>query len=66
MSDPQTEQPTDEDRTVHEWRLEQFLGLGFDLEHAEWLALNPEVETEFVRHLISLGCSVTDAWRIAA
>jgi hypothetical protein len=51
---------------VNAWRLEQFLGMGFDLPVSETLADQLCIDLHRVRDLIAHGCSVDLAARIVS
>jgi len=46
------------------WRLDQFVGLGFDLARAAIMADDPRVELAQARRLVALGCPLETASRI--
>jgi hypothetical protein len=55
--------PSPEDQRVLRWRLDQFLGLGFDLVQGAMLA-DSRVDLGLARRLVARGCPVEIAARI--
>jgi hypothetical protein len=55
---------SDELRRTRRWRLDQFVGLGFDDARAELMADDSQVELGLARRLIALGCPPETASRI--
>jgi hypothetical protein len=51
-------------RSTHVWRLEQFTGLGFDTARATLMADDAQVDLAQARRLIALGCPLETAARI--
>jgi hypothetical protein len=51
-------------RSTHVWRLEQFTGLGFDPARARLMADDAQVDLAQARRLIALGCQLETAARI--
>lgn len=64
MADPVdfVTEPTTEEQRVHEWRIEQFIRLGFSNDNAVFLAESPDPEVvAFARTLIvEKGCTDLD------
>ncbi len=55
--------PSEEEERVLRWRLDQFLGLGFDLISGALMANSP-ADLGMARRLVALGCPVETAVRI--
>jgi hypothetical protein len=53
-----------EDQRVLRWRFDQFRGLGFGEEDA-WMLVDSGAEVQLVRSLVSAGCPLHLALRIA-
>ena len=63
LSPGELDQPDAADRT-RVWRLDQFIGLGFDLVPASLMADDSRVDLAQARKLVALGCPLETASRI--
>lgn len=54
----------DEAGRTRDWRLDQFVVLGFDLARAELMAGDSRVDLAQARRLVALGCPLETASRI--
>ncbi len=55
---------SDEARRTRVWRLDQFVGLGFDLARATIMADDSRIDLAQARRLIASGCPLKTASRI--
>jgi hypothetical protein len=65
----QIQSPTEPDQSAEVqrtrvWRLDQFVGLGFDPARAAIMADDPRVDLAQARRLLALGCPLETASRI--
>lgn len=55
---------SDEERRTRVWRLDQFVGLGFDLARAAVMADDSRIDLGQARRLVASGCPLETASRI--
>ena len=55
---------SDEARRTRVWRLDQFVGLGFDFPRAAMMADDSQIDLALARRLIASGCPLETASRI--
>jgi hypothetical protein len=55
---------SDEAHRTRVWRLDQFIGLGFDFERAAVMADDSRIELAQARRLVASGCPLETASRI--
>lgn len=55
---------SEEARRTRIWRLDQFVGLGFDLARAVMMADDSGIDLQQARRLVASGCSLETASRI--